>query len=101
MTRAISITNLSNWDGEDYEITAQAQLFIMGTATHIGLPEHNMASVTLKPGESVELAIYKESHIEHINVIPCRRTDDDGNIVDEPFYEDDKQVIPHMELSFR
>ena len=88
MTRRLELVNLSNGDGEDYEVT---------------LPNYlgDVTCVTLKPGERVSVGY---SHVGgNIAFTPTQRKDTEtGEVVDTPFYnEDGKQVVPNMYLEFQ
>ena len=87
MTRTLEVVNLSNWDGEDYEVVI---------LDHAGNPQKRV----IKPGESMTVLNAHESG--GILYKPVQRRDPETHdAIDTPFYEDGKQVFPHMDLSFK
>ena len=80
MTRRIDIVNLSNWDGEDYDV-------------YDAVTSHRLAR--LKPGESLMLSTWSNDQAALPIVVPVTSK------TPEPFVDDDgKQVFPTMELGF-
>ena len=76
MTRRLTITNMSNWEGEDYLIR------VKGRPTKI-----------LRPGDSHDLVdIYASASAEHEAI---------ESIHPKPFEDGDgEQVLPNMRVSF-
>ena len=87
MTRTLQIVNLSNWDGEDYEVELE---------NHDG----SVVVKMIKPGESVMVMnSHKEGEVQYR---PVQRRDEEGSVIDEPFYDENGvQVTPSMDISFR
>ena len=86
MTRSLQIANTSNHDYEDYKIIE----------TDWG---GNAKETVLEPGDSVYLEAYDKTAIL---IYPFARKGEDGMPLEPvPFYEDDKQVTPEMQVAFR
>ena len=95
MTRAISITNLSNWDGEDYRVTSNQDMHRQ-PVTHKNGDPHD---ITLKPGQSLALHLY--SGADTVTVEAVDREMSDGNNNSVPFMMNGQQVTPFIETGFR
>ena len=77
MTRQLHLVNLSNYDGEDYEI--------------ITVHEHGVEKGVIKPGDSSYVPSYSKSTIV---AIPRESK------TPEPFIDDNgKQLLPKMNLT--
>ena len=87
MSRTLKVVNLSNWDGEDYEITV---------LDYNGKP----VQTTIAPGEST----YVPGCHDHGAVLfrPVDRRLPDGQLVDKIFQNPEgEQVTPYMDLGFK
>lgn len=82
MTRRLDIVNLSNWDGEDYDVVTTKE------------SKHDASEkVTLKPGES--LSVYPHQ-LAAIAVVPSQSKEL------EPFRDESgAQVTPQMKVEFQ
>ena len=87
MTRQIAMVNLSNWDGEDYEIV---------TMDYNGLPIRS----TVRPGETLYLDDVHDTG--GVLYKPVQRRQEDGTVIDKPFYnEDGKQTSPTIQVDIK
>ena len=84
MTRQLEIVNLSNWDGEDYEVVY---------LSHTGKP----CGVIIKPGEST--GVVQAHEAGGILYKPVQRCDEEGKVINKPFEDENgKQTFPTMKL---
>ena len=79
MTRQLEIVNLSNWDGEDYEVSFWDE-------------DREAETQTIKPGESAVIPCY--SKVGKIRVTPTESQKP------KPFKKSGKQITPQMTLDF-
>lgn len=82
ITRSVTITNTSNWKGEDFEVT-------------YGMPwviDKRYAS-KLKPGESIVVGLHEVEEMI-LSVKP------ETNGEPKPYYKDGKQVVPIVKVGF-
>lgn len=83
MTRRIEIVNTSNWDGEDYLIT-----------------RGDDPSIMLAPGDSVDLAIYREGVAEKVAITPVGREGGTAPFMLSGAGGNSRQVQPNRDGSF-
>ena len=88
MTRAISIANLSNWDGEDYVIRAGDDVLIKPGVNGF----HD--EVTIAPGETCQLHFCEGEKSVAIEAVQREG-------VDTPLYLNGKQVYPFLVTGYR
>ena len=114
MTRTLEIVNLSNGDGEDYEIIADAPVALYGHPGTVTM-QHGGGMAILKPGESCGVGVYEHQDedgnitdaMDCVSVRAVRRmkgtiVDGEGSTpVDAAFMMNGKQVTPFMTVGFR